>query len=1425
MARAPQPTFRRSLLAATLLILVGLVLVLKIGVESGTAQGIAARLISHALSSPTSKVSIGDIEGLLSSDITIRSITVADEQGAWLAIDRAHIVWRPSQLLLLRLTIDTLEVDRMTVSRKPVSDRKAATAAEPFRLPTPPVEVTISRLALTSATLDAPVLGQAAMIAAVGSAHLDRARGLGLVLDVERRDRPGTLAAKLDFAPASQRLGLGLHLDEAAGGLLAEVTDLPGRPPVRLALDGDGTLDDFSSRLDFAAGSEIAAEGTLAVRQNGTARKLTLDLAARASALLPATFAPIFADTTKLRGTLAFADDGSIAVPSVVLVGAAARLEASGRITADKVAELTITGVNIADGTKGTVLPGAAIQRLALDARLQGSLDAPAIDGALTVDAARLPSLSLARLSAKLTAVPRGEGPAGSRVLDLTAEAEATGLDVGDAALAEAIGKTARFTLRGSGELAGPIDIAGARFQSTNLSADFAGRVGSDRLDGQLTAEAPDLSGFSSLAKLSLRGAARLAARVEGAPAVGRVTATIDATARDLATGIAPIDGLAEGEARLTGSVSHGPDDMFRADDLRLVGRHATAQIDGAAGPNTADITALLTIPALEKADPRLTGRGEMGAHVTGSLAQLDATAHARMSDGTLLGRAVPDFGIEARITDLLGSFAGEARLVGTIGGKPAAGNLRVARAPSGDIELAPLDLQLGSVVLAGSLGLDPAYLVAGKLSAHARDLDDLSPLVLQKLAGTLDADLNFTRSGSRQDLAIEGRGATISGFGSGVEKLSVALTGTDLYRHPAVSGSVDATGIKVGGEAIERLRLDATEVPGASDFTLTALARGIDVEARGRMVPADPVRIDLAKLDARRGRTRIRLGRPASFLIAADGVAIENLVVATSGGKLSIDGRAGQASDLKVSATAVPLSVVDLVAPDLGLGGTIDADAAVSGKLGALSGTYKVRLAKVVSAQTTAAGLPPVSVDAKGRLDGKRTELDATISAGDAGRLTLAGTSPLAVDGPLDLALKGRIDLGIAGRKLAAAGRRVSGSVAIDGRATGTLGRPTASGSAALTNGTYQDAVSGTRFDSIRASLVAREDRIMIENASATARNGGTVGASGEFRLDPAAGFPGTVKIVGRRAEIARTSLATAIVDLDLALNGPLARFPRLSGKVGIETLDISIAGQISDSAQPLPGTRHIRPTPTAKLRLDLEADRRSGKATVPFDAALDVVVDVPGRIEVTGRGLDVQLGGSLKLAGTLAEPQPVGAFHLVQGRMQVLTSQLDIARANLTFAGDLSPQLDVLGTTQAGGASIRVAVTGSPSAPQFSFGSSPDYPQDEVISRLLFGQGSGRLTPTQALALAQAVAIYTGGSSALENLRRSLGLGDASRSRDPLTNWLGDRVSLGIRTGATPAQTGIGVDVSLWKQLKARGMIDARGAASVGVGAEYEW
>jgi hypothetical protein len=151
------------------------------------------------------------------------------------------------------------------------------------------------------------------------------------------------------------------------------------------------------------------------------------------------------------------------------------------------------------------------------------------------------------------------------------------------------------------------------------------------------------------------------------------------------------------------------------------------------------------------------------------------------------------------------------------------------------------------------------------------------------------------------------------------------------------------------------------------------------------------------------------------------------------------------------------------------------------------------------------------------------RGPVDAKITAGAAGRVSATGTAPLAAGGKLDLALNGNLDAGIANRAMAAAGRRVAGTIAIDARVAGTLDRPKVSGSAILANGSDQDAASGTRLDAVRARFVARDDQITIESASATASNGGTVIVSGDVRLEPTGGFPSRSLVNARRSSAAR--------------------------------------------------------------------------------------------------------------------------------------------------------------------------------------------------------------------------------------------------------------------------------------------------------------
>src|SRR3954462_15294289 len=115
---ALQPRFP-TLLAFALAIL-GLAVVASAGPAADEEKGVLASLISRALSTPTTRVAIGRIDGALSSDAGIHNLEISDRDGVWLKLDRARIVWRRLAFLNRRLEIDALEVNHLDLARRPV---------------------------------------------------------------------------------------------------------------------------------------------------------------------------------------------------------------------------------------------------------------------------------------------------------------------------------------------------------------------------------------------------------------------------------------------------------------------------------------------------------------------------------------------------------------------------------------------------------------------------------------------------------------------------------------------------------------------------------------------------------------------------------------------------------------------------------------------------------------------------------------------------------------------------------------------------------------------------------------------------------------------------------------------------------------------------------------------------------------------------------------------------------------------------------------------------------------------------------------------------------------------------------------------------------------------------------------------------------
>lgn len=1397
-------------------------------------KGVLAGVISRALSTPDSRVSIGDIEGALSSDATIRDIQLSDRNGVWLRLDRARIVWRRLALIQRRLEVDTLEIGTLTIERRPVPAETPVAGENQPLLPELPLKVEIKNFKLGELALGEPVVGAAARLTASGDARLGPpAEGLDFKFDARRLDAAGTFVARLGLVPQGQRLTLALNLDEPAGGLVARLAKFPGLPPVKLDLGGQGTLDAFDARLTFTAGEGVGATGTATVARQGPARVIGLDLAAQISGLLPGIVAPVFAGTTKLTGQARYGDDGAIAIPGIALVAAAARLDVSGTLSTDQVADLHVTAANVASGGDRTLVSGAEIRRLAFDSRITGALTAPRIVASLKAEGARLPAGRLDRLEATFDATPSGRLADTATRIALVADARADGVVPTNPGLAQALGGALTLTLRGSSSIEGEVDLDNLEVKTSTLDARYAGRVASAELKGRAEIGAADLSRFSTIAGLPLRGVATVTADLEGTPRANRYSAAIDGRVARFASGIAAVDGLAGGRLALAGTVRLTPTGDYVAENLRLTGESANARLDGTLGQESAALDITAQVADLKRADERLSGRADLVGRVTGGLAHPGATATLTVANASALGRPVPRLALDVVASDVTGALDARVKLDGEIDRKPARGALHLAKPGDGRYVLDGVDVTIGSVTARGGVALDAQNLASGQLTVAAKNLDDLSPLVLHKLAGSLDADLALDAANGGQNGRVKAHAERVSAYGATLDRLDADLGVTDAYRRPVIAGSVAVDEAAVAGERISRVRFNAQGTPQASDVTLTARARGFDLDAKARVVPGDKLRIELTQLGAVRDGRRLGIGSPATFTIVDGGVDIRNFALALGAGRLTVEGTAGSRLDLKAAARGVPLSAVDIVAPGLGLAGTFEGDATIAGTASAPTGEYRARVNGLAAPQTRSAGLPPIDVAASGRLNGGRATLDATVAAGPVGTLRIGGSAPLGA-GALDITVRGGIDAGAASaRTLGAAGRRLTGRLDLDARVGGTIAKPEIGGSANLTGGSFSDAAQGVALDAIRARIVARGEDVTIESASAATRNGGTITASGRVRIDPAAGFPGQIAIRGNNAELVRTPLATAIANLNLQLGGPLSRDPRVSGRVEIVSLAVNIAERLPTTLRPLPNTRHLNPTPTVRARLALEGGqtgggrgRGRGRAPPPFDAALDLTIAAPGRIVISGRGLNAELGGDLRLTGTLAKPRAVGAFSLRSGRLQILTSRLDFTRGNLTFSGDLSPELDFQANTNAGGAAITVSITGPASEPAFAFTSSPDLPQDEVLSRLLFNSPSGQLTATQALSLAQAASQFSGGegSDTFESLRRSLGLNglDVGASGLGLQKQLGDRVSIGVNAGIN---TGIGVDIKLTDELKIKGEVGATGGTSVGIGAEKEF
>ena len=159
------------------------------------------------------------------------------------------------------------------------------------------------------------------------------------------------------------------------------------------------------------------------------------------------------------------------------------------------------------------------------------------------------------------------------------------------------------------------------------------------------------------------------------------------------------------------------------------------------------------------------------------------------------------------------------------------------------------------------------------------------------------------------------------------------------------------------------------------------------------------------------------------------------------------------------------------------------------------------------------------------------------------------------------------------------------------------------------------------------------------------------------------------------------------------------------------------------------------------------------------------DLTADAPNRLRVEGMGLDSEWSANLKITGPVDNFAMVGTANLLRGNYTFAGRRFRLERGRIRFVGNqpVNPILDIEAEANLTGLNATINVTGTGNQPEIAFTSIPALPQDELLSRILFGASIANLSAPEAVQLAAAVASLNssgGGLDPINQLRKAVGL-----------------------------------------------------------------
>lgn len=1297
-------------IALVVLGVIALVLVVIVGIDTGPGHRFVADRIAALRFDNGMRITVGRIEGSLYGRMTLHDLSVRDPAGEFLFSPEIDVDWRPFAYLRNHVNVHSAKAQRVILRRVP-HFRPTPPTNEPLL---PDIDVDVGELRIDRFVTEPPVSGERRIMSFAGKVHIaDRRAQIvarGATIAIEGKEGGDRFDLVLDATPSRNRLAIDLDLQAPTGGVIASLAGF--RQPLSLQVKGKGDWTAWNGifNADFGRGelarlNLTARDGTFAVK--GPTRVARLFTGPTASLLGPVTNIDVSAVLDERRATMSgmISSDAFSLTPNGIV-----------DLSDNSFEDLKLAFVLRKPSAIAKNMSGAGLRAILT---LDGAFATPGVAYRLNADRLIVNDMGLIGFTAEGAARVDAE----QIMIPVAAHVDRiVGLDT------VAGGTLANVNLKGD------VAIEGPRILSDNI------RLTSDRVDAGVILVADMSKGFytgaidgridnyrvAGVGVFNIRTNMDLKREGDDFALQGTIRA------RSTRWLNSTLESYLGGSVAASTFVNYGSDGMVRFSNLQM--RAPDLVVRGGRGSWSPD--GRISLVANGASDRY----GVLGVRVSGTMSNPDAHVTAERP-GLGIGLA----NLDARVTGAKGGY--RLRLTGDTDYGPLKADVNLATGRT--LALQINDANLSGVAFAGNLTQTRAGPFAGELTANGNGVGGVLRLSAMDKYQAIDFNLRA------RDAVFAGPARLAIG--------SALIDGRAvLYDRPTLIADAQLAGTTLGdlNIAAARVLIDYREGRGRTKGLIEGVSGApFRVAFNGDLQPE----VWRVAVEGRMRGQSLRTTTPARILPKANGYELLPTELAFGGGKARIAGTYGPGIKLQSRLENIDMSLVNAFVPGYGLGGRASGSFDFSQPDAAAFPRADARLRLDDFTRTSATTVSqPVDVHFVGKLlpDGGEARAVFRRRGTVIGRMaaTLRPLPPGAghwTTRLFEAPLRGGIRYNGPAETLfsfaAQPGQTLSGPIGLAADFSCRVTDPCLNGIVQGKGLVYENQTYGTRLTNLDFAGRFGGNRMELQTLTANAGSG-TVNAKGYVSLAADAGYPMDFSARLENARLARSNALSATATGTLRLTKKAGETALLSGDLRLPETRYQIVREGSAEVPRLTGVR-FKPSRVVRVTGDEPAQ--------PFTSVfsglrLDLHLRAPERLYVSGMGLESEWKADFDVGGTSSAPTMAGEVELIRGTLGFAGRSFELSDGLISFTGGrtINPTVAITAQETIEDIDVMIEVGGRAYDPQISFSSTPSLPDDEILSRILFGSSIANLSAIQAVQLASSLNSLRGSGGGLNPL-----------------------------------------------------------------------